>query len=498
MHLDEYMRYDATGLAELVRRGEVTPAELLALARQRMAEVNPALNAVVIETAPEADAQVAGELSGPFAGVPFLLKDLSQEYKGYPTTGGCKALKDDVATENALVTDRFLDAGLVVVGKTATPELGSKGVTESTLWGPTRNPWDTSRTPGGSSGGSAAAVAAGIVPVAGANDGGGSIRIPAACNGLVGLKPSRGLTPYGPQTGESGFGIAVEGVVARSVRDSAGLLDAIAGPHRYADYLTAPPAERFTDAITARPGTLRIGYSTHSAITESPEPEAVAAVEYTAGLLRDLGHEVVEVAPPYDDKALAETFLTIWFARLGGDVAQIKDRTGAGDSDFEADTVAMVEFGRANGTEALIRALDGVVGYTHAMERFYESFDFFLTPTLACTPVRIGALETPKPLRIGARVAHRVRAGRLLLASGLIEQMIADNLGWVPYTQLANLTGRPAISVPVYWTDDGLPLGVQFNGSLGSDGALLRLAAQLEEAAPWIQRFPARPTPTRG
>ncbi|AVM00449.1 amidase [Gordonia iterans] len=493
MNLDEYMSHDATGLAELVADGQVTPAELLDLARRRLREVNPDLNAVVIETGPEADAQVSGELSGPFAGVPFLLKDLSQEYQGYPTTGGCRALADDVATENALVTDRFLEAGLVVVGKTATPELGAKGVTESALWGPTRNPWDTSRTPGGSSGGSAAAVAAGIVPVAGANDGGGSIRIPAACTGLVGLKPSRGLTPYGPQTGESGFGIAVEGVVARSVRDSAGMLDAIVGANRYADYLSAVPETRFTEVITRRPGALRIGYSTHSAITETPEPEAVAAVETTAALLRDLGHEVVEVAPPYDDKALAETFLTIWFARLGGNVAEIKARTGASDFAFEADTVAMVEFGRANGTEKLIRALDEIVQYTHAIERFYEDFDFFLTPTLARIPIEVGSIDTPVPLQIGARVAHKARAGKLLLASGLIDQMITDNLGWVPYTQLANLTGRPAISVPVYWTDDGLPLGVQFNASLGADGALLRLAAQLEEAAPWAHRFPAQP-----
>ncbi|MFT4086741.1 MAG: amidase [Gordonia sp. (in: high G+C Gram-positive bacteria)] len=495
MNIDEYLTHDATGLAELVAKREVTPAELLELARTRMRQVNPSLNAVVTETRDAADAQVASDLSGPFAGVPFLIKDLSQEYRGYPSTGGCRALKGTVETENALVTDRFLAAGLVIAGMTATPELGSKGVTESTLWGPCRNPWDTSRTPGGSSGGSAASVAAGVVPAAGANDGGGSIRIPAACNGLVGLKPSRGLGPYGPQGGEPMFGMAVEGVVTRTVRDTAGLLDSLVGHNRFADYLSTPPPERFTSVIGTPPGQLKIGYCTHSAITGTPAAEAIAAVESTAALLRDLGHEVSEVAPPYDDKALAATFLTIWFAQLGGQVAEIKARTGAGDSNFEADTVAMVEFGRANGSEALIIALGQITGYIHAIETFYESFDYFLTPTLACSPIEIGSTTTPAPLQIGSRVAHRLRAGKLLLATGLIDQMIEDNLGWVPYTQLANLTGRPAISVPVYWTDDGLPLGVQFNGTLGSDAGLLRLAAQLEDAAPWIGRFPAQPVP---
>ncbi|MEZ5211337.1 amidase [Gordonia sp. PP30] len=493
MNLDEYLSYDATGLAELVATGEVTPAELLDLARQRLAAVNPALNAVVIETAENADVQVAGDLTGPFAGVPFLIKDLSQEYRGYPTTGGCKALRNDIATENALVTDRFLDAGLVIFGKTNTPELGSKGITESQLWGPARNPWDTTRTPGGSSGGSAAAVAAGVVPAAGANDGGGSIRIPAATTGLVGLKPSRGLVPYGPQTGEPMFGMAVEGVVSRTVRDTARLLDTIVGADPAADYLAQFPPEPFAARLAERPGPRRIGYSAHSAIRGEPTPSARRAMEETAQLLTDLGHHVEEVPPPYDDKALAGTFLTIWFAQLAGQVAEIKERTGAGDGDFEADTLAMVELGRANGAVGLLRALGEITGYTRAMTTFYESYDLFMTPTLAEEPIKVGSLETPAPLRAGARLAHRLHGGRLLTATGVIEQMIDDNLGWVPYTQMANLTGRPAITVPIHWTPAGLPLGVQFNGPLGADGALLRFAAQLEEAAPWIDRFPAQP-----
>lgn len=491
MNLDEYLSHDATGLAELVATKQVTPAELLDLARARMSQVNPQLNAVVIEVGKEAEGQVAGDLSGPFAGVPFLLKDLDQEYRGYPTTSGCRALRQDIATEHALITQRFLDAGLVIFGKTNTPELGAKGVTEPALWGPARNPWDTSRTPGGSSGGSAAAVAAGIVPAAGANDGGGSIRIPAGCNGLVGLKPSRGLAPYGPQTGELMFGIEVQGVVTRTVRDSAGLLDAIVGPNPAADYQVAQPKQNFTEAIGKRQPKLKIAFTAHSAISGAPTAQARQAMESTAELLTDLGHEVTEVDPPYDDKALAQTFLTIWFAQLAAQVAEIKERTGRGDGDFESDTLALVELGRAQGTVATLQALRATTGYTQAMTAFYGDYDLFMTPTMAQAPIEVGALDTPAPLQLGARIAHRLHGGRVLQATGIVDQMIEENLGWVPYTQLANLTGRPAISVPVYWTPEGLPLGIQFNGPLGSDGALLRFAAQLEEARPWIERFPA-------
>lgn len=491
MDVQEYMGYDATGLAELVASKQVTAAELLELARKRAGEVNGKLNAIVIKTDKDADAQVAGDLTGPFAGVPFLLKDLMQEYKGYPTTCGSRSLKNYVAEENALVTDRFLAAGLVIFGKTATPELGAKGISEAELWGPCRNPWDTSRTPGGSSGGSASAVAAGIVPAAGANDGGGSIRIPAGCNGLVGLKPSRGLAPYGPQTNEPMFGMAVQGVVARTVRDNAGMFDAIVGRTPWADYDGALPAQPFAEMIKQKPGKLKIGYSAKSAITDRPDPEAVKALESTAQLLADLGHEVEEIDPPYDDKALAETFLTIWFAQCAAQVAMIKEETGAKNADFEADTLAMAELGRANGIIEAAKAIAKTVEFNHAVSKFYESYDYFLTPTIARKPVKIGELDTAPALQKGARFLHATHGGKLLFKSGILDQMIEEQLGWVPYTQMANLTGRPAINVPVYWTDDDMPLGVQFNGGLGSDGALLQLAAQLEEARPWIQRFPA-------
>ena len=451
--------------------------------------MNPGLNAVVGTLDEVADARAAGTLSGPFAGVPFLVKDLHQEYAGVAATSGSRALANDVATEHALVTQRFLEAGLVIFGRTNTPEFGAKAITEDSLLGPARNPWNLGHTPGGSSGGAGAAVAAGIVPAAGASDGGGSIRIPAACNGLVGLKVSRGFTPYGPQTSESMFGMSAHGVVSRTVRDSAGLLDAVAGPpQRYAAYVAGRPGS-FLDVLDERPRGLRIGYSWSSAINDAPDPEAIAAVEGAATLLTELGHEVEEVSPPHDDAALARDFLTIWFAQLHGQVSSIKRRLGVGDAAFEADTLAVAEIGRAAGVGAFLQALDSVNDYIHALDDFLGRYDLLLTPTLAKPPLEVGSIDTPRPLQAASRVIARVRAGRLLNATGVLDQLISDNLGWVPYTQLANLTGRPAISVPLHWTAAGLPLGVQLVGPLASDALLLRLAAQLEEAQPWFDRY---------
>jgi amidase len=487
--LAEYVVSDATTLARLVAEGEITAVELLALARERSAQVNPRLNAIVRMLGDVADQRATGTLSGAFAGVPFLVKDLSQEYAGFPTTHGSRSLEGDVATEHALVTQRFLDAGLVIFGKTNTPEFGAKGITEDSLLGIARNPWDLDRTPGGSSGGSGAAVAAGIVPAAGANDGGGSIRIPAACNGLVGLKVSRGYTSYGPQTGEPMFGMVTQGVVSRTVRDTAGLLDVVVGaPERCAAYVAGRP-DPFLPDLAQRPEKLRIGYSCSSAINPRPDPEAIAAVEQAAALLTELGHEVEEVSPPHDDAALARDFLTIWFAQLHGQISSIKKRTGVGDDHFEADSLAAAEIGRAAGVGALFQALDNINGHIRALEDFHQRHDLFLTPTLAKPPLEIGSIDTPKPLQTASRVIAKVRAGKLLNATGVLDQLISDNLGWVPYTQLANLTGRPAVSVPLHWTGSGLPLGVQFVGPLASDALLLRLAAQLEEAQPWFHRY---------
>jgi Asp-tRNA(Asn)/Glu-tRNA(Gln) amidotransferase A subunit family amidase len=493
MELNEYTTHDATGLAALVADGEVCAADLLALARSQAELVNPALNAIVQQMGELADSRAREPLSGPLAGVPFLLKDLAQEYAGFPSTHGSRSLVKDVAAEHAVVVQRWLDAGLVIFGRTNTPEFGAKGITEPVLWGPARNPWNTAHTPGGSSGGSAAAVAAGIVPAAGASDGGGSIRVPASCCGLFGLKPSRGRVPSGPANGERMLGLVVDGVISRSVRDSVALLEAIIGPEPTAEYVMAQPFEPIGTALERPPGRVRIGVSSRSAITATPSPEAVAAVTAAAALLTDLGHEVDEVDPPCDDAALARDFLTIWFAVVAAQVADARKRLGATSRDFEADTLAMAELGRAGGVVAVIEAQQRRHGYLRAMRRFHGRYDYLLTPTQAQPPPRIGQLDTPMVLQRLSRVVAALRGGKLLEKLSILDQLVQENLGWIPYTQLANMTGLPAMSVPLHWTAEGLPLGVQFVGRLGTEPQMLQLAAQLEQAQPWASRRPVLP-----
>ncbi len=492
MESTEYAAHDGLGLAQLIAERQVSATEVVEAAQRRAREVNPRINAIVRWMDADAKARLnAEQLSGPFAGVPFLLKDLGQEYAGVPSSYGCRALANVPATEHATVVQRWLDAGLVIFGKTNTPELGAKGITEPDLFGAARNPWDLNRTPGGSSGGSAAAVAAGIVPVAGASDGGGSIRIPSACCGLFGLKAGRGLVPFGPAAGELLHGAATNGTISRSVRDSAAMLDVLAGPDATVPYAPAMPAGRFLDEVGQDPGKLRIGFHTNSAINPNPDPSAIAAVNEAAKLLESLGHDVEPVAAPFDDAALARDFLDIWFVYAAYEVAEIRRLTGAGDEGFELDTLIMAALGRAISSVDHCAVLERRHEHVRGLAEFHKSYDLLLTPTLATPPPRIGQFDTPRALRPFAKLLLRTRTTRLLRHLGAVDKMIDENLGWVPYTQLANLTGRPAASVPLHWTADGLPLGVQFVAAPGGEGLLLRLASQLEQAQPWAQRRPA-------
>lgn len=485
MRYDEYRAHDATGLAQLVAEKAVTAAELLALARERAAAVNPRINAIVRDI----PAQPTGDLGGPFAGVPFLIKDLAQDYAGLPTSRGSRALRDLPVAEHATVVQRWIDAGLVIFGKTNAPEFGAKGITEPVVWGPARNPWNPQRTPGGSSGGSAAAVAAGIVPCAGANDGGGSIRIPAACCGLVGLKPGRGLTPLGPATGESMHGAAVQGVVSRTVRDTAAMLDVISGGEAVGPFVPGMPPAPFASCVGEDPGTLRIGVQVPTAINAHPHREAFAAVEATVQALTDLGHHVEELPQaPYDDAALARDFLLTWFVYTAWELADAKRITGAGDGSFERDTLIMAALGRATSGVDYVDAVERRHEHTRTLTRFFETYDLLLTPTLATPPPAIGEFELPVALQHAADALLKTRTARLLRFTNIVDDMVDKNLGWVPYTQLANLTGRPAISLPLHWTADGLPLGVQFVAPLAGESQLTRLAAQLEQALPWRDR----------
>lgn len=491
MEVEEYTRRDAVELARLVVAREATAAELLVAARARASAVNPRINAIVRPLDAEADARVAApeELSGPFAGVPFLIKDLAQDYAGQPTSSGSRSLARLPMPEHATVVERWLAAGLVIFGKTNTPEFGAKGVTESDLLGPARNPWNLAHTTGGSSGGSAAAVAAGIVPVAGASDGGGSIRIPAACCGLFGLKAGRGLIPSGPLRGEGLNGSATDGVISRTVRDSAAMLDVLAGPAPASPYDAPRPATPFADEVGRDPGRLRIGVTAASAIPPGPQPEALAATAAAVAALEELGHEVDELpGPPFDAAALAQDFLLTWFVHVAWLVDEIKRETGCGDEAFELDTRVMAALGRGNSGVEHCGALERRQLHVRRLADFHERYDLLLTPTLATPPPRVGQFDLPLPARLASRALLRTRTTAVLRRLGIVDRMIEEHLGWVPYTQLANLTGRPAMSVPLHWTADGLPLGVQFVSAPGREGMLLRLAAQLEQARPWGEK----------
>ncbi|PQP40234.1 MULTISPECIES: amidase [Mycolicibacterium] len=485
MDFQEYRSHDATGLARLVAEKQVTADELLALAQARAAQVNPRINAIVRDV----PAAPAGTADGPFAGVPFLIKDLAQDYAGLPSSRGSRALMSLPAAEHSTIVQRWIDAGVVIFGKTNTPEFGAKGITEPVAWGPTRNPWDVTRTPGGSSGGSAAAVAAGIVPCAGANDGGGSIRIPAACCGLVGLKPGRGLTPMGPELGESMHGSAVQGVVSRTVRDTAAMLDVISGGEPWGPFTPGMPNAPFASCVGQDPGRLRIGVRVPTAITPVPHREAFAAVEATVHTLTDLGHHVDELPKaPFDDAALAREFLLTWFVYTAWELADAKRLTGAGDDAFERDTLILAAIGRATSSVDYLDAVQRRHDHTRRLTRFFDSYDLLLTPSLATPPPAIGEFDLPVALQKASDVLLKTRTAHLLRFTKIVDDIVDKNLGWVPYTQLANITGRPAISLPLHWTEEGLPLGVQFVAPLGGESLLVRLAAQLEQAMPWRDR----------
>ncbi len=495
MNFADYRTHDATGLAELVARREVAASELLGLAQARNAEVHGDLNAVCRLMDREARAQLdALPRAGAFAGVPFLLKDCSQDYAGLATGYGSRAFQRLVPREHSAVVRRYLDAGLVVFGKTNLPELALKGVTDPRAAGRTNNPWNLAHTPGGSSGGAAAAVAAGIVPMAAGNDGGGSIRIPAACCGLFGLRPSRGRVSAGPAAGEVWNGASSEGVLSRSVRDTARALDVLAGAEPGDPFAIPAPAERYADAMQHEPGRLRIGFTTASPLATEVHAEAVAAVHDAARLLQSLGHDVEEAAPEIDGALLARCYLHIYFGHVPAAMAQAR-AAGAKSDEFELLTRVLETLGKATSGSALTAYQLRWNDHARALARYHQRFDLLLTPTLAHPPVRHGAGDPPRGQQIALDVLNRTGLlgllARLGLLEGTIDQIATDSLRYVPFTQLANLTGTPAMSVPLHWTADGLPLGVQFVAPFGREDRLLQLARQLEAARPWFDRLPS-------
>jgi len=494
MKFPEYLACDATQLAVLVARREVTADELLSLALGQQQRVHPRINAICRSMETEARARLAGPpLTGPFAGVPFLLKDGVEDVAGLPTGYGSAGMQRIVPTESAHVVRRYLDAGLVVFGKTNLPEFALKAVTDSRANGRTNNPWNLAHTPGGSSGGAAAAIASGIVPMAAGADGGGSLRIPAACCGLFGLRPSRGRVSCGPGMGEAWFGASSEGVISRSVRDTARALDAIAGAESGDAFTIAPPAMPYADSMLRPPRRLRIGFTTTSPLGTDVHPEAVAAVADAARLLASLGHDVEEAAPEIDGPLLARCYLHIYFGQVPAAMARAY-AAGAKRSEFEPLTRIIETLGKATSAQTLTSHLALWNQHARALARFHQHHDLLLTPTLAHPPVRHGQGDPPMAQQKALDLLDRTGILRLLARSGLlaatIDKIATDSLQYVPFTQLANLTGTPAMSVPLHWTADGLPLGVQFVAPFGQEDLLLQLAAQLEQARPWFGRLP--------
>jgi amidase len=468
--MNDYDAYDGLGLAELVRGGQVSAAELLEAALRRTDATHPALHAVVTRLDEAARVAVAAGLPpGPFSGVPFLVKELLAGVQGAATSGASRLFAHHIAAVDSELVARYRRAGLVVFGKTNSPEFGLLPVTESALYGVTRNPWDLTRSPGGSSGGSAAAVAAGIVPVAHATDGGGSIRIPASCCGLYGLKPTRARISFGPEVGEGLSGLSVQHVVSRSVRDSAALLDATGGPAPGDPYVAPPPARPFLAETAIEPGRLRIGVARTAAIGVPIDPDCIAAVDDAARLCESLGHHVEEASPQCDWAALERGFSTVFGAHAMANIARATGGALPDEGLVEPMTRAVAEQARSLSAADLIVALHGLSRQTRAIARFWERHDVWLTPTLAGPPLPIGHFSA------GPATAEA-------WAKGFTD--------YCPFTYPFNVTGQPAASLPLFWNDAGLPIGVQIAGRFGDEATLLRLSAQIERARPWFARRP--------
>ncbi|MFD7919943.1 amidase [Streptomyces sp. NPDC059740] len=475
---DELAWLDATAQADLVRRGVLSPKELVEAAIGRIERLNGGLNAVITPLFNKALAEAgSAELAdGPFRGVPMLLKDMLCHSAGDPTYGAMRALqkRDWRAPEDSTLAARFRSAGFVFCGKTNLPELATSVTTEPLAHGATRNPWDTSRSPGGSSGGSAAAVAAGMVSVAHGNDMAGSIRMPASACGVVGLKPTRARTTLGPQHGEYWGGVTHEHVLTRSVRDTAAVLDVTAGPATGDPYAAPPPARPYREEVGAPPGTLRIGFRwTPPGATAPAHEDCVAAVEHTARLLDGLGHRV-EPAPAaaLDAPELFQTLPTMFSAVLAWELEQWSQRLGERlePADLEPMNGALAELGRSVTAAQWVSGIQAWHRWARGVAALWEDdVDVLLTPTLPAPPPPLGELapDAKDPMELVAEVSR-----------------------FIAFTLPFNVTGQPAVSLPLYRNSDGLPIGVQLVAAHGREDVLIRLASQLEQAAPWSGQRP--------
>jgi amidase len=464
---DDTAWLDATAQAELVRTKKVSPSELVGAAINRIDQLNPELNAVIHELFERARGEASGALpDGPFRGVPFLLKDLGAELAGTPFNEGLAFAGDYHSHVTQTLTQRYIDAGFVICGKTNTPELGILPTTEPQRFGPSRNPWNTDHSTGGSSGGSAAAVASGMVPAAHANDGGGSIRIPASCCGLVGLKPTRGRNSLAPNYGDLMGGLVAEHVVTRSVRDSAAILDVTAGPMP-GDPYRAPPlgGPSFAAAAATPPARLRVAVMAASPTGSEVHADCVAAVRAASSLCESLGHQVEEAALSVDGDAFLVHFINQWACGNAWAIEDWEARLGraASEADLEPLSWALVELGRSVNGGQYLRSVQELQRISRGIAEYFEGIDVLLTPTLGEPPAPLGSFDSPP----GEPLTGLFRAA-----------------SYVPFTPPFNVTGQPGISLPLHWSGSGLPIGVQFVGRFGDEETLLSLAGQLEQAAP--------------
>lgn len=468
---------DAVDQAALVKNGELTPLELLEAAIERIERIDPVLNAVVIRWFDHARDTARSDLpDGPFRGVPFLIKDLFAGYAGQLISNGNVAFKNEKVISDADTTfvSRCRSAGLVIAGRTNSPELGSVPTTEPRAWGATHNPWDIDRSPGGSSGGAAAAVASGMVPFAHASDGGGSIRIPASCCGLVGLKPSQGRISLGPIRDETA--LSVELCVSRTVRDTAALLDAVRGPG-IGDTVIAPtPSRPYVDEVGAEPGRLRIGLLDHHPQGGAVAAECTAAAQSVAKLLESFGHTVEAAWPTaLEDPEVISRFGALWSTNIGLSLRRFEQQLGRPltDDEFEPTNRIQAEYGSHLSAVDYALALSATSHFRRALQSWWaDGWDLLLTPTVAELPLPLGTIAVNPDHPMDAME----RSGQ-----------------FIPFTPVFNMSGQPAINVPVEWTDSGLPVGVQLAAGYGREDILLQVASQLEAAKPWAQRRPHAP-----
>lgn len=467
MNFEDYRKHDAVALAGLVAKGEVSPSELLEVAVERMAAVNPKINAVTMDLTAWRRQDVKRDIwGGPLAGVPFLLKDLGAQLAGSPTTAGSAVFKDVTAENDSAIVTAYKEAGLVLFGKTNTPEFGLMPVTEPALLGPCRNPWDLTRTPGGSSGGAASAVSAGIVPAAHASDGGGSIRTPASACGLFGMKPSRGRVSFSP-AGEGWGGASIQHAVTRSVRDSAALLDVVCGPQQGDPYFLARPERPFFEEVGKDPGKLAIAFTAGALASDGIDPECVQAVRDTARLLQDMGHMVDEVHVPGDLAAMQRGAGDVIAASIAATLDAEGERRGrpVAEGEVEMLTWAMYQRGKQVSGGDYVRGLAAIHAYGRAVAGLFNSYDVLMLSTLGSPAIPVGHLTED------------------------VREYTKRLFAFMPNTQAFNNTGQPAMTVPLAWSAGNLPIGVQFVGRMGEEGLLFRLAAQLEQARPWFDRI---------